>query len=100
MQFNSSGKLMVDPSFGSSQWHLCNYTSTVCLTVSFSLPFFHAFYIKLYNHTYEFTGETFARIRFDFTVRRKSTFYMLNIVFPCSTLSMIQLLGKLLSEHV
>ena len=45
---------------------------------------------QTYHHTY-YTNETFTRLKFDISVRRKSTFYIINLIFPCATLSLIQL---------
>ena len=58
----------------SPQWSLCQKSALV------------------YENFYDFTGETFTRVRFDFIVQRKSTFYIINLIFPCATLSLIQLL--------
>ena len=74
MTFDGQSHLLIDDTFASQQWALCSYKAVT------------------YDHLYEFTGETFTRVRFDFTVKRKSMFYVLILIFPSTLLSLIQLL--------
>ena len=74
MTFNKTSLALVDDAFASPQWSLCKYSS------------------KVYDYFYEFSNEHFTRVRFDFVVRRKPTFYVINLIFPTGTLSLIQLL--------
>ena len=70
--FNSTSQIMVDPSYKSLQFTLCGYQTTV------------------YDYYYDLTDEHFSRLRFDFDVRRKSSFYVINLIFPIATLSFIE----------
>ena len=65
---------LVDSYFSSPQWHLCRHRSVI------------------YDHFYEITGDYFTRATFQYVMRRKSTFYVINLIFPCATLSIIQML--------
>ena len=76
--FNQSSKALVDSAFASPQWFMCNRSTLI------------------YNYTYgqsnDGNTESFTRLRFDIAVRRKSTFYIINLIFPISILSIIQML--------
>ena len=80
MTFNMSSQAMIDDDFDSPEWHLCRYEAWI------------------YHHSYDFSGETFTRLRFDFTFQRKPHFYMISLVFPCFILSTIQLLVFLINS--
>ena len=85
MVFDGTSVLLVDDSFASNQFFLCeqivhvrhkNKKTKKCQP--------QLFLFQTYNHTYDFTGEIFSRVRFEFTVRRKSIFYIINLIFPVS----------------
>ena len=74
--FSNESKAFVDDAIDSTQWHLCKRQS------------------KVYEYTYNFSHsvDTFSRLRFEISIQRKSTFYIVSFIFPCATVSLIQLL--------
>ena len=72
--FDNNSNIYIDVFFDSPQWQLCSSQSFV------------------YNHRYNTLNDPFyfARVRFEIVVRRKSMFYIINLILPCTLYSFVQ----------